>query len=297
MAVSIFDENTPHDGTEYVAYDDSRQDFFTRASEATALASGSTPIDTTEIDIFRQGVEITTQAYRFEGPGAKIWSGNIKGFTQVRTLGQAVSWTEDQNSKAFTDQQVFNPLEYVDNEDYPSPIVFNDGPQGLKEASINVFGVPFSDSVVEDSTNQAYGVRGNAEDGNQDANKLNGANSRIRQFLVFGEDDLVPFLDDGQLYYGDTISTSIIVEGFLNDGEAVITPFNDRGNDVLIDQLSTNNDTLKRILGLSSSLNLDDDIRGTHGVRSTAAGGDVYGPGQAQYGTDSIAFSGFFRGS
>jgi hypothetical protein len=44
-------------------------------------------------------------------------------------------------------------------------------------------------------------------------------------------------------------------------------------------------------------IELDEDIRETYTVKSATAGYSVYGPSQAIYGTDSITFNGWLRGS
>ena len=44
-------------------------------------------------------------------------------------------------------------------------------------------------------------------------------------------------------------------------------------------------------------IELDDDIRETYTQKSATAGYSVYGPQQSLYGTDSIAFTGWLRGS
>jgi len=171
-------------------------------------------------------------------------------------------------------------------------------PQQNKETRIEPFTIPFRAGLdtVELSEN-AHAVRGNVEDGNADIRTLNGANNQVMQFIDLRETtDMVPFLDDGVQYYGP-IGESIHVPAFLNDGDATITPFDDVGNDNIINQLSTTDVAFLTVLKVTSSINLNEDIRQKQGVRSAAAGTDVYGPEQGQYGTDSVAYVGFFRGS
>jgi hypothetical protein len=298
MAVSIFDENAPHDGTEFFPFDDSRSAATKRAGQESSVSRD--PMDTRGFDAFRQGVEITTEPYRFAGPGPKIWAGNIKGYSKVRTIGQSVSFTDFENSIAWEELPRFNPVSFIQLGDaYPRPIVFNEGPQQNKEAGVQPLTIPFRspESHVEFVEN-AHAIRGNVEDGNSDNRKQNGANSRIEQFIDLKEStDLVPFLDDGVEYFGTLIPTSIVVPAFLNDGDATITPFDDVGDEQLVNQLNTSDTTFLTVLRSSSSINLDEDLRQTHGIRSATAGADVYGPSQGRYGTDSVAFAGYFRGS
>jgi len=262
----------------------------------TMPAHRGVPSDLAEINAFRQGVSISTEAYRLQGAGPKIWAGNIKGYTSVRTIGQTPSFTEVQNSKIYKDQQIFDPVGYVEDDAYPLPIVMNDGPQEIRGGGIRAFALPFWTADNEGSDERAFSVRGNIEDGNQDITLLNGSNSRIRQFVSFDETGNVPFLDEGGSYYGP-VATGITTDGYVNDRTEAFVPFDDIGNEKLLDKLSTSDNTLRTALRVSTSINLDNDIRETHGVKSAAAGGEVYGPGQAQYGTDSVTFAGFWRGS
>jgi len=127
MAISIFDENTPHDGTEFFPFDDSRSGAIKRAALEGTIER--TPMNTQDIDAFRQGIEITTEAHRMRGLGAKVWAGNIKGYTQIRTLGQALTFTEDENSIIWEELPVFDPVAFIQmGENYPRPIIFNEGP-------------------------------------------------------------------------------------------------------------------------------------------------------------------------
>lgn len=299
MATALFDENLPHAGTEFFPFDDSRASAIRSAGQQSSIVQNER-MSTVEIDQYRQGVEITSEAYRHLGAGPKIWAGNIHGYTQIRTHGQAVSFVEYENSRVWEEFPRFNPVSYVQlGENYPRPIVFNEGPQQNKEATIQPLTIPFRDGLETNEFEYAHSVRGNVEDGNPDFRILNGSNSRISQFIDMNEsDDFEPFLDGGVMYYGASPVDGIVTPGYFSDGNGgVITPYDDVGNERILNEISTSNPTFLTVLRLTSSFNLDDDIRGQFGYKSAAAGYDVYGPGQSKYGTDSVAFIGHFRGS
>lgn len=298
MSVSIFDENTPQDGLEFAPYNESP---VKAVQVLTASMSGA--MDTREIDSFRQGVELSTEAYRFKGLGAKIWAGNIKGYTIIRTLGQALSFTEYKNDKRFNDLLVrFNPVSYIElGENYPYPLIFNEGPQQNKETSIQPFTIPFRNGRdSNESQDVAHQVRGSVEDGNQNNLQLNGYTNRITQFVPFynASYEYSPFLEEGETRFGSTVSGSIKIDGYVDATEVNIVPFDDRGTHKLLDQFSSSDTQLLIVLRHSSSqMDLDEDIRENYYQKSATAGNDVYGPNMGRAGTDSITFNGWFRGN
>lgn len=237
MSVSIFDENTPQDGLEFVPYNESP---VKAVQVVTASLSGT--MDTREIDSFRQGVELTTAAHRYKGLGAKIWAGNIKGYTIIRTLGQALSFTEYKNDKRFNDLLVrFNPVSYIQlGENYPYPLIFNEGPQQNKETSIQPFTIPFRNGRdSNESQDVAHQVRGAVEDGNQNNLQLNGYTDKITQFVPFynAAEEHSPFLDEGGYTIGATEEGGVQIQGYINSAEINLVPFDDRSTHKLIDQL------------------------------------------------------------
>jgi hypothetical protein len=243
MAVSIFDENTPQDGLEFEPFNEAESSAQQRIAY-TALSSSLTgAMDTREIDAFRQGVEISTEAHRFKGFGAKIWSGNIKGYTIIRTLGQALSFTEYKNDKRFNDLLIkFDPVAFIElGEEYPYPLVFNEGPQQNKETSIQPFTIPFRNGRdTNEAQETSHDVRGSLEDGNQSVLKLHGFTNRIQQFVPFynSNQEYSPFLDEGETSFGQTVSGSITMSGYVNGNEVNIVPFDDIGSKKLLSQLT-----------------------------------------------------------
>lgn len=307
MAVAIFDENTELDGSQFEPFDDSRSSRKRIAALTTISASLTGAIDTRGIDQFRQGVEISSEAYRFGSVGPKIWAGNIKGYTSVKTIGQAVSFTEYRNDKSFSDIMIkFDPVVYIrlGAVNYPYPIVFNDGPQANKEASLQPFTIRFLGfNNVNEVLDTAYSPKASLEEGNQDNKRLVGSTNIISQFIPFNTPNISgssysPFLDEGGITFGKTVSGSIAIDGYVDNTDVNILPFNDILNNKLIEQYPSLSSDLRNVLLLkSASLDLDEDIRENYLQKSAPAGFDVYGPGAAQCGCDSIVFQGIARGN
>ena len=277
---------------------------------ASALYSQSgSSMDTTGIDDLRQGVEIRTLKHVFGSNQPKIWSGNIHHFTRVTTYGQFRSWTEYQNSISYSDNVVpFDPILYIKSQNngmdtYPYPIYFNNGPQQSEEVGVEPLTHPFrlANSVIEG----AYPIhrpKGNIEDGNP-TQAIPQSNNRILQFIEY-ETPLTsdPFLDSGQQYIGSgAIEDSIIIDGYVLFTQRLGDPFNDTKDEEIVKQLDINATEPGNALFLSVlkqlHIELDDDIRETYTQKSATAGYVVYGPEQSRYGTDSVAFVGWMRGS
>ena len=78
-------------------------------------------------------------------------------------------------------------------------------------------------------------------------------------------------------------------------------PFDDTENEEIVKQLNVNANTISNQTFLSRlellDINLDEDIRQTYTQKSATAGYTVYGPKQGRYGTDSVTYAGWSRGS
>lgn len=303
MAVSIIDENEYFDSSEYKPFNESNTENKRIAVLTTISATLAGAMNTSEIDNFRQGVEISTQLYRYKGFGPKIWAGNINGFTSVKTIGQAVSFTEHYNDKKFNDLlTIFNPVAYINlSRSYPMPLIFNDGPQKNNEASLQPFSIPFFDKNAANEHELIHAIRGSVEDGNQDPLYLNGRTNQIKQFIPFYEvsNSFKAFYDDGEYLLGDTVSGSIKIDGYILQDNSVLKPFDDLGTQKLLYQYNNLSTDMRTFLetSFSSSLDLDDDIRENYNQKSAPAGFDVYGPNSSRYNTDSITYANTFRGN
>lgn len=288
-------------GLEYTPFDDSGQG---RLNYIVAISQQSGSVyNTKKYDAYRQGVEINTPNQLYKGNQPKIWSGNLKHHIKLVTYGQARSWTEYENSKIYDDTLIpFNPQLWIENpEQYPLPIYFNDGPQSEEEAIIEPLTIPYRKSPQEG----AYPPRsskGNLEDGNNFDNPLKATN-RILQFIDY-DDPLSKryFLDSGEEYIGSLPGIGIKIEGYVSYNERKGTPFIDTQDEEIVKQINIGSGSMvdSQFLSLLKllSIELDEDIRNNYYQKSAAAGfSGVYGPQQARYGTDSLAFNGLLRGS
>jgi hypothetical protein len=270
--------------------------------------TGSGGMNTSAIDGLRQGVEIRTNKHLFKSNQPKMWSGNFKHDTRITTFGQFRSWSEYQNDISYYDNVIpFDPVLYLKSQKngmdtYPYPIYFNNGPQQGEEAVIEPLTKPFR--LLQSMAEGAYPIhrpKGNLEDGNPDTNLPQG-NSRVVQFIPYVSQLIAdPFLESGQKYIGDgTIENMIIVEGYVDFVRTIIEPFNDLDNEKIVDQISLE-DTVGNAIFITElkklDINLDEDLRQTYTQKSATAGYTVYGPNQARYGTDSVAYVGWSRGS
>lgn len=302
--MASFNEYEGLTGFEFFPFDDGGED---NLSVLVAINSQSgSGYNTAPFDRFRQGVELTTARQLYESNQPKLWSGNLNHYTRTTTFGQARSWTEYENSKVHDDQVIpFDPLLYIeDPEHYPMPIYFNDGPQQEEECIIEPLTIPFRKSPQEGAL-PAHRPKGNLEDGNA-FDSPQGATNRVLQFVEYAE-PLTPrfFLDAGQEYIGsnpEDLDDKIILEGFVPYIVRLGDPFNDTEDEKIVDQVEVgdpglaDNDAFEAALK-ALKIELDDDIRETYTQKSATAGYSIYGPDMARYGTDSIAFGGWMRGS
>jgi hypothetical protein len=219
------------------------------------------------------------------------------------------SWTEFENTTEYYDNTIpFDPVYYIKSQNngiitYPFPIYFNNGPQEGEETSIEPLTIPFR--LITSIGEGAFPVRrpkGNLEDGNPTQN-IPQSNNRILQFIEYNSPLTPnPFLDAGQEYIGSgSIQNAIIREGYVDFILRLGDPFDDTETETIVKELQFNagsisGQTYKNAL-LKLQLDLDEDIRDTYTQKSATAGYTVYGPDQGRYGTDSIAYSGWSRGS
>jgi hypothetical protein len=276
-----------------------------------AITLSSTPtsggMDTSATDGLRQGVEILNGRHLFKSNQPKIWAGNFEHATRITTFGQFRSWTEYQNSITWNDNIIeFDPVFFIaigGKDNYPYPLYFNNGPQQGEEAAIEPLTIPFRlDQFKIEGAYPIHRPKGNIEDGNTDF-ALPYANSRTFQFIPYNPAITQnPFLDAGQQYIGlGPIVDDIIIEGYVDYVRRVIEPFDDTEDEEIVKQLEIDTSTVDGQDFIAQlkllSIELDEDIRGDYTQKSAAAGYDVYGPEQARYGTDSVAYVGWMRGS
>lgn len=247
--------------------------------------------DTSGFNQFRQGVELRTVGQLYGSNQPKLWAGTVDFYGRVKheqdisTFGQAVSFVEFYNSITQEDLPRFNAVDYmVLGADYPLPLWLNNGPQQEQEAIIEPLPLPYRLPSIEGAT-PVRGVRGSLDSTNLQI--LPGAST-----LMFGQ----PFLDQGRDLIGESIEGSIVVPGYASSEYSNSEPFDDiRTREVILSALTSIDDTFKAVL-LSMTGSLQGDLNPLRG-RSSCAGRDCYGPNMARYGTDSIAFANWQRGS
>jgi hypothetical protein len=306
MGVSIVNENSFDFSEEFVPFDDSGKAREAQMVADTSLATTNS-IDTQTYDQYRQGISLKTEKHLVQGFGAKIWSGNIKGYTRVRTYGQTLPFTEFQNNKSFYDRPKFDSTRYLQmGADYPKPIMFNDGPQQSKECIIMPLTIPFRKGFEDnEGPEYAHSPKAFLEDGNPIFEQINGHSNKIKQFIDFkAPKEAMPFLDEGSEYIGTgygytsgSVTGSISVGGFIDYVSRSIEPYDDTADQSLLLELTTGSIDMARAVNALSGFNLDMDLRKGVERKSATAGYSVYGPGAGRTGTDSWTFNGFLRGS
>lgn len=270
----------------YAPYDDTQTQV--RAPQPTENG-----YNTSGWDLYRQGVEITTDKMRFLGSQPKIWSGEITGYTSIVTYGQNPG-TIDGNTlgldSKFEDTPKFSPVAFIElGTAYPLPIVFNDGPSEENEATIEPLTIPFKKPTNE-GPYYAHAVRGSFENGNTEGHVIKSSNP-VDQFI-----DLRPFidsrffLDEGADYFGN-----IPREPFVADVGYVAVPYDDTRTFSIDKKLTTTSSTIKQIASDGSETGEVGLL--PYGKKSACAGFSSYGLNAGQYGTDSVAFMGWGLGS
>jgi hypothetical protein len=267
-------------------FDDSQ----TRTRPPSPTESG---YDTSGVDIYRQGVEITTNRFRFLGSQPKLWSGETSGYVEVVTYGQnpgAIEGNVLGLESKFEDMPEFNPVAYLSlGVSYPLPIVFNDGPSEETEATIEPLAIPFKKPSNE-GPHYAHAIRGSYEDGNSEGWVVKSTNV-IEQFV-----DLRPgvdsrfFLDEGADSFGN-----IPREPFVADVGYVPVPFDDTATYSPDNKLTTSDTAIRDFVRDGSQMGEIDFL--PYGKKSAPAGFSCYGMNAGQYGTDSVAFAGWGLGS
>lgn len=275
--------------TEFTPFDDSQQVIYIPTDEDTG---GS---NTSEIDPYRQGVEIRTNRQRFFSTQPKIWAGDFDHAVNTNVIGQARSFVEYDNTLLYTDLPEFNPVSYIElGPDYPLPIVFNNGPQQEEETAIEPITIPFRKNSNEGPF-FAHRVAGVIEDGNDFDTIFKNAN-RTTQFVDYDAPmQQRYFLDEGQTVWSNDLTTGIGSPGYISGGERTLRAFNDTTIDDIPESVRGVNTTLLNVL-LQLDMNQNQDMRPAR-TKSANANTFVYGRDAAIYGTDSIAFLGLTRGT
>lgn len=130
----------------------------------------SNSIDTSGIDPFRQGVELTQKKY-FQQGIAKIWSGNPGHTANIMDIGQK----DDDlfpNQESFVETAPFNPVLYLGNY-YSNQVVVINSPVNTNENGLDGIIEPLTirravSFTSIDTPFEPHSIRGNLESGNFD---------------------------------------------------------------------------------------------------------------------------------
>lgn len=289
-------ENENLTGTEFTPFNDTDEP---RVQEFVRLFNKSSKgIDTSDIDEFRQGVSIKTSNQLNQSTQPKIWAGNLNHFAEFNTFGQAVTFTEHENDKRFEDLPRFNPVWYLKDDNYPHPIIDNEGPQEENEAIIEPLNIRQEPQKDLFSLN---GVRGSLQDGNMDNESEEGSNMVVQVIDSRISDDEFFFLDEGEERFGKgSVDEQIIIENYIPSIERTMFPFQDNFDkkfEATLSSINTEDKNIKELIFANDTSHLDNDIREVYNQVSSTAGYDVYGSEQALNGTDSVAYIGLTLGS
>lgn len=208
---STVTENEEFAGGQFTPFQDS--DTPRVESAVQNFVSATQGYDTTVFNQYRQGVSMRIARHVYETTQPKIWAGNLKHAVRVVTIGQARDFTEFENTPEFEELPEFNPVWYIEDETYPFPIIFNNGPQQEEEAIIEPFTIPFRKA-------NPFGnfvprtPRGSLEDGNNFDN-YDGGTTRVEQFIEYNS-PVTPrfFLDEGAEYVGTIIEPALLTNAF-----------------------------------------------------------------------------------
>lgn len=309
-------ETTGLAGTTFSAYNDTNSGYsverigFEPENVIAIYNQSGSGMDTSAFDKLRQGVEMSVPKHVYGTTQPKLWAGNLHHRPyQYNPYGQMRSWTEFQDTTQYYDNTIpFDPIYYIKSQKngiitYPFPIYFNNGPQEGEEASVEPLTIPFRlQSTVGEGAFPIHRPKGNLEDGNSTPD-IPQSNNRVLQFIEYNAPlTSDPFLDAGQQYIGNgPIEDDIIIEGYVDFNLRLGDPFDDTETSELVDQLIIDKVSINGLDFIEQlkllHINLDDDIRETYTQKSATAGYTVYGPDQARYGTDSLTYSGWSRGS
>jgi len=262
-------------------------------------ATNKDGIDSRPIDVFRQGVEITQQKFRFLSASPKIWSGNIKHWVDPNLIGQEVDFTHFDSSNEYVEKESakWDPVAHL----YASPnsvVLFNEGLQQQFRSSIDPFFIAGKKNSIEDIKNPFTGIK---SENNSDIEQKMRQNSVYMSEL---ENSRPRFDDQGCgdiLSIGFSTFKAIKTNIWTDKTIPIDTPYhdevqtNDASNPIIKQLTNPSNDIISALIS-NSNLDLDEMLEGSFEYRSATAGFVYSDSNSARYGTDSIAFGGMVRG-
>jgi len=256
-------------------------------------------MDSRVIDVFRQGVELTQQKYRFLSAAPKIWSGNIKHWVEPNLIGQEVDFTHFDSSNEYIEKEAkkWDPVSHLYDEPNTAQL-FNEGLQQQFRSSIDPFFIYGKKNSIEEAKSPITGIKSENS-------------SRVEQVIRQNSAD-ISYLENTRPRFDDQGAGEISVVGiasfkttktnfWIDKTIPIDTPFHDEIDtktelNPLIKQLTNPSADLISALISNSNLDLDETLEGNFEYRSATAGFVFSDRNNSRYGTDLIAFGGLVRG-
>lgn len=245
--------------------------------------------DTTQVDAYRQGVEMRNTRDLVLSTQPKLWGGESNRYGVLshenslppEALGQPGSWTSYEGTVQWSDTQAgWDPVRFMRfRASYLNPVWVDLGPEGRFEAGVEPLDIGGRRGIPGVRVLEVHQARGEAD-------------------LTTAEHE----------FRGGTLGAYLDIEANLTgslrpnrwnpSSLGTTSPYHDEEDwEVVDDHIIGGSVPLVATLR-AMKVNLDQDIDLRHkGHKSAPAGRDVYGPGQARVGTDSLAFLGTTRGS
>jgi hypothetical protein len=259
-------------------------------TRVTSSLSGA--IDTSAVDPYVQGVEITRQA-QYDAGVVKIWSGNPGHILKPNRFGMDKNFFPD---PGFADLDLFDPVRLLKAEAAASPLWFNiltypiiTGDNDQAE-NFNFNGViePLTIRAVvaffsTEAPFEAHTVRGSFGNGN--TNQLNGSDVVTTIYAFEPKQQVIGYLDMVDIIHGHPLN------GFFRFEFTTLLPFDDvRLVRNTINESQIAGREVPQILGALSLMTGSTDNYVRHNQRSMPCG--WYYDNNGGVGTDSLAFGG-----
>lgn len=246
--------------------------------------SSRSGIDTTMIDGFRQGVEITLTKHYTSGT-AKIYAGEQGHVVRQNNVGLTRTFVLP--DVGFTDMQTFDAAAYVSTSNTSYPIIIGDGEQQIGRNGV-------LDGIIEpltirakvgffsiDVPFEAHDVRGTFGGGN--SNQFGASEQVLFIDYVDQSTDAKEFVDLVDMFEG-----KVPLNGYFNVEQVQLLPFSDESRTA--QSISSAHDaSMQSALTAMVSGSTENFIQ--QNQRSASAGW-YYDNGTSPRGTDSIAFGG-----
>lgn len=256
-------------------------------------------MNSSPIDVFRQGSEITQTKYRFMSAAPKLWAGNIKHWIEPNRIGQDVDFTHFDEDIDYKEKQStkWNPVAHL-YDTGNNFLLFNDGQQQQFRSSIDPFYIYGKKPSIEDAKDPITGPKRVVTETIQQLVRQNSNNISLLE-------NSRPRFDEqgsGQLEVMPLASFKPIAKKGWSDATTPLDiPFHDEistseSSNPLIKQLTNPPNDIISALIKNSNLDLDEMLEGDFELRSATAGFVYSDRNSSRNGTDSIAFGGLVRG-